>query len=165
VAESGATWNARSLLRLTLRIDAAGSSSVGFDRYSSGGQVGVAHRRLGVLQPGVARDVVAVGVAEGVGGDLGRYPGAARHVLHEPPNRLLGGGGAGVVAPVAVAARIAEPLRRQHVLVVGHAVGDLAPRRLEVGYHGYPAFLLALADSGVDPHPACAAEVLSLHAA
>jgi hypothetical protein len=43
-----------------------------------GGEVRVAHRRLGDLEAGVAGDVVAVGVSERVGGDVGRYPGTLR---------------------------------------------------------------------------------------
>ena len=72
--------------------------------------------------------------------------------------------GGGVVPPHPVDARVAEPLRRERVLVIREG-GEVLPDRLEVRDDRNPAFLLALVDVGGHPHPAGAPEVAALHAA
>ena len=89
-----------------------------------GREVGVTHRLLGDLEPGVAGDVVAVSMSECVGRDLGGDARPVADPLDETPDGLLGGGGEGVVAAHAVAAGVAEALCGQDVFVVGDVAGE-----------------------------------------
>jgi hypothetical protein len=94
----------------------------------------VAEQRLGVLDPGVPRDVVAVGVAHQVGVDVRGDPGAARGLVNEALQRLAAHRAMRVGAPVRVAAEAAAAgLRAGQDVIVGPTLSsDLGDDRCEV---------------------------------